>query len=53
VTDYGLDDQNSIPARAYILLSAISQDTVAMVIPASCPIDDGLFFMVKEAGTLF
>jgi hypothetical protein len=36
---------------AYIILSAIGQKTVPKVIPASSPIDDGLFFMVKEAGT--
>jgi hypothetical protein len=35
---------------ADILLFVTAQETVPRAIPASCPMDDGLFFKVKEAG---
>lgn len=35
---------------ADILLTVTMEETVAGAIPASCPVDDGLFFKVKEAG---
>jgi hypothetical protein len=38
---------------ADVLLSATAQQTVSKVIPASSPMDDGLFLKVKAAGARF